>query len=483
MVYGPSPHPRIRRRRRSDGVRSLLVLLLVLFACARERAPSALPSTQTGTGGWSDADRVTGVVDHASCRADAAALSLVCELQAAAAGEVRWFAADRTAVTTPSGTLHEVVLWGMPTGEQLAWRAEVVDSRGEVVGEASGTLPSLEVPPGLLPLRLTVEGDPVGVPPVLFRSGCPGQPMGWVWVDATGRVRGSGAVDDSVQAVAFDGLDGVLTVAGRERVVYEGLGGEARWTGSGTGDPLHHDVHRDDQGLTWVLTASVVDDVVSDGLLVFDDTGAVVASWSLADHFEPGPGRLMSAYWATAFPGVNDWSHGNSVSVSDGLALLSLRWLDAVVAIDARLDSPGFGDVEWVLTGREGELDSDFDWVDGGSFVGQHHATWTVDGDLQLFDNRLSPERSRVVQLAVDPAASSVSERRSWLMEAHCEVLGGAYELADGSVLATCGPGAVVHRFVPGIDEPVWTMSAACSTGLHRAVPRFVPMPGVLAEK
>jgi len=393
--------------------------------------------------------------------------------------EARWQVADVTPQTASLSGDDDAILWGFPAGEPIDWRVEVFDDEGALRGSAEGSLPTFDLAGAWMDLRVVVQGEPAGVPPVLFRVGCPGVD-GWAWVDPEGRVRGVQNLDGNVLAVSFDGDAGVLALLGRTVVEERGLDGVVRWSTTPSDDPLHHDVHRDDRGLTWVLSAEVVDGVVSDGLVVLDEGGERLATWRLADHLTPGVGQPASSYWASAFPAVPDWSHGNSITVRDGRGLLSLRWLDAVLELDADLDGPDFGRVLWQVTGRPGEIASDARWSDGGEWEGQHHPTWTADGDLLLFDNRSFPNRSRVVRVGVSGDRAEMEEEEAWQLDRHCPVQGAAYELADGRILATCGSGPSASVFRAGSATPDWEVSLACLTAPHRVVPRFVPMAGVL---
>ena len=485
MFHGHPPARFIRSSHRTRGVSSVQVLLLVLFACAREDAPPG-PSSTNGlplVQEWVAADETAGAVNWAQCRPSAEPLRVDCALGSARPLVSRWQVEGvAVPVEAPEGNDHDVVLWGMGADDDVRWSVELLDDAGVVRGTASGRLSSPGAAGVWEIVRASVEGDASQVPPMLVRAGCPGA-EGWMWLDATGKLRGVQAVDQDTKAVSFDGRDGVYAIVGRRQVEYRGLDGVLRWRSAAFDHPLHHDVHLADDGLVWVLFAEEVNGVVSDGLWVLDDTGREVARWHLADHVPTGEGRALSSYWTGAFPLTGDWSHGNSVHVRDGEALLSLRWLDAVVALDADPSSSRFGEVRWVAEGRDGELSADlsFDGEDG--WVGQHHATRTSSGDLMVFDNRSFPKRSRVVQVAADLGAGTLDEVASWEMDTHCEVQGSAYELSTGDVLATCGPRARASLWRPGQDRSVWSMTLQCATAPHRVVPRFVPMEGVLSRQ
>jgi hypothetical protein len=462
------------------GVATVWWTLLALFACT----PSATPPLPTSpsdevdpTSGsdddWVHADRVEGAVSEARCRPADQTLRLQCEATTEPGVELQWTLPGVLSSPTTEGPHHEVTLVGARAGDPWAWQAV-----GEG-GRAEGKHPALPLPLGLAPLRVAVQGDAASVPAVLFRYGC-GADDGVLILDGEGVPRWYDPGEAPATAVALGPELRVDLIVERSKITATTLGGERQLLLGPHPDPLHHDVHTDDEGQIWALFAEVVDNVVTDGLVVWSPRGEQLATWHLADHVVPGPGRTESNYWESAFPLLPDWSHGNSIVVRDGVGLVSLRWLDAVLAIDADVASPDFGRVLWALTGRDdGEVASDYERV-GFDFVGQHHASFTADGRLMLFDNRLPPSPSRVLQMELDPDRGTAELVETWWMDTPCEVQGSAYELADGTVLATCGPQGAARAFRRGEPEAIWRLDVSCATLPHRLVPRFVPVEGLV---
>ena len=112
--------------------------------------------------------------------------------------------------------------------------------------------------------------------------------------------------------------------------------------------------------------------------------------WNIFDHIspsdrtEPDSDRRLPGFplWGGCDRdrSVQDWSHGNSVTMApDGSLILSLRHLDQVVSI-----SPDFKKVQWRLGGPG----SDFTFpTPEDRFYEQHTATQLPNGNILLFDN------------------------------------------------------------------------------------------------
>jgi hypothetical protein len=197
---------------------------------------------------------------------------------------------------------------------------------------------------------------------------------------------------------------------------------------------------------------------------VIDADGALEAEWDLADHVTPSGSGAADPFWSQDFPGASDWSHGNSIELGpDGTALLSLRWLDAVLEVVVDPDAADFGAVDWTLTGAASELTSDLAWTDGGGFDGQHHASWTPEGRIALFDNGTAVSRALVVEVDLDEGTAA--EHDAWSMDQQCRVQGAAYPLAGGGMVATCADASEVRAFEAGGGPATWTLSASCAGG------------------
>lgn len=415
----------------------------------------------------------TGDVE-AACAATDNALRFDCAATFGAAGAATWTVSDAAGgvlrtFDTAAGTPSDVTLWGLPPDRALTWRVASDDAAAE------GVLRTGSLPSELAALEVTVEGAASDTDAVLVPEVCGG--TGYllvldsagevVWYEATGSAQPSGyRWTDRETALVADGSS--LTELGAD--------GATRWTASGFGYPLHHDVERGGD-LVYALFAHQVDDRVLDGVYVLRD-GDVVATWLLEDHVTPTGAGEADGFWQREFPGADDWSHANSLW-SDGRDLLvSLRWQDAVLKLDGDPASDTFGAVDWVLTGtQDGDVPGDFAWTDGGGFDGQHHAS-LVDGGVTVFDNGPSAADSRAVRIALDEDASTAREVGSWSMGRHCEVQGGVSLVGD-SVLVTCATASTVSEFGAGDDAPRFTLTASCggsagpggATGWSRAMP------------
>lgn len=456
------------------------VSLLAVFACSADPTPPLSPPGDDDdaptTPDAVEASVVEGTVLGARCAPTVNAMRIACEASTEVPTTLDWSVPGRLAPLRTEGTEHEVVLFGAEADASVAWQAVGPD------GSASGRVDTPALPAGVRSVLPVVSGDPTAVAPVLFRYGC-GSDDGAMVVDGAGRVRWYETLEAPATSVAFDGDDGWLAILNRGSVYRAGLDGRLRFRTDSLPDPLHHDASVDDADRTWALTAFVEGGVVADGLAVWDPAGDLLATWRLTDHVPTGPGQLDSLYWRDPFVGIPDWSHGNSITVGEGLGLLSLRWLDAVVALEADPEAPEFGALRWVLSGTaDAQLGSDLLLPPGEDFVGQHHPTFTHDGRLMLFDNRVAPERSRVLQLALDHDAGTASIVESWTMDSHCDVQGAAYEQSDGTVVATCAPTASARAFRRGEAEAVWRLDVSCALPPHRLVPRFQPVEGVFAD-
>ncbi len=458
------------------GVSAVWVSLLACFACSTEATPPLAPSPpdpEPTEADWVDARSLSGSVLWARCRPSTNALRVDCEAELSAASSLTWSVDGMAAVVVSEGTEHAVTLYGVGADQVMRWEATAPE------GSAAGELRTEALPVGLTLLRTDVQGDTERVPAVLFRYGC-ADSNGLMVVDGAGEIRWFEPLDTPPTSVSWDYDQGYYSILARGTVLHGRFAGPNVFRTATLDDPLHHDASADDLGQVWALTAHLVEGVVADGLAVWSPAGELLDTWQLADHVPVGEGRSESMYWNTAFPSVPDWSHGNSIVVSEGLGLLSLRWLDAVVALDAEVGSPTFGEVQWVLSGRDdAELGSDLERLDGVGFVGQHHVSFTRDGRLMLFDNRQPPAVSRVLQLGIDLDAGTVWLEEAWNLDQHCEVQGAAYELDDGTVVATCGPASRAQAFERGNPEQVWSLEVSCATLPHRLVPRFIPVEGV----
>jgi hypothetical protein len=422
--------------------------------------PATTPSVVSGGG-------------TASCEATENALRFACTATLDAAAEGLWtlsLAGEPVRTfATPSGLEHAVTLYGMRPDTDYDWAIDAGTAH------VSGTLHSGDLPADLAGLDVSASGDPGPVTAVLTPQQCNGDSF-LVVADTEGEpIWYEPTASGGIQGAAWTEDDTFLWGEGQRTIVEMTAGGERLWEATGFDRPLHHDLNKGG-GRVYALNADAHDNVVVDGLYVLQD-GALVAEWDLYDHATVGSDGTPDPFWWGWFPGSEDWSHANSVWSDGTVAVLSLRWQDAIIEIAADPAAPDFGTITSTLTGSSNsDFISDFTWTDGGDFDGQHHVTPTADGYL-MFDNQGGAEPSRALRIEVDDASATVAEAESWSMDQHCEVQGGAYPLSDGSVLATCATEGRILRFVPGEPEAVFDMSATCGrSGGATIVARGVPL-------
>jgi hypothetical protein len=361
-----------------------------------------------------------------------------------------------------------VVTWGLPAGD-YRWSFSA-GGEGEV---STGPLPDW-LTPTLAPIGSTDAFDAV-----FFPLSC-GETATLLLVDPAGRVRwyeaaGMTTDDAGVVGAQWTDRDTALFGWGQTEIAEIAASGAELWRSSGFDRPLHHDVARGGR-YVYALQADAVDGVIVDGLYVLEG-GREVARWDLRDHVAvEGPGG-PALFWNDWFPGAVDWSHANSVWSDGSRALLSLRWQNAVVSLDADPASATFGAIDWIVVGAPASLATD--WVTDGSFYGQHHATPTATG-FAVFDNRPIGVPSRAVTFDLDPGARRATETASWVLDRNCPIQGGAAPLPDGGMLVTCMAGSEISAF--GAEDAVarWSMAPTCGSGPPapgaQAVPRAQPV-------
>jgi hypothetical protein len=428
----------------------------------------------TGTGGGG-ATEVTGEVSEAVCVGTDNALRFDCV--ASAEGALTWTVLEDGAplrTFTTEGPDHSVSLYGLAARTDYTWEAS-----GDA-GSAAGALSTGALPSDLQDLTLSTAGTAAGFDHVVLPITCG---SGWLLVaDTGGRIvwyeevttSGGGGPSDGVSGFSVTDRGSFITAAQGRDLTEWSYGGGTLLEASVSNQ--HHDVHYSD-GFIYALTEHTADGLTVDGFSVFDSAGTEVATWRLEEHVEVsgdggggggGPGG-----------GAQEWSHGNSIVVEGGRALMSLRWQNAVLELDANPDSPSFGEVAWVLVGDDADLTSDFRWTDGGGYVGQHHARWNLDGTLSLFDNGDREDDSRVLAIALDEGAMTASEAAQWSLGTHCDIQGAGFDLGGGNMLATCGDGGWAAAYDAAGAE-TWSLDMSCAGGDGRgsSAPRVRPLTG-----
>ncbi len=424
---------------------------------AGNTSPDETPTTgATGT---------TGDLEDATCTPTDNALRFACS--ATADGTLVWTLSDGSDVLrtlTSEGPSHEVTLYGMAAESDYAWEAT-----GDA-GTSAGSIHTGPLPSELADFSTQVEGSTTEVGEVLFPYSCGAAFL--MVVDTGGQVvwyqqaseTGGGGPSGGISGFAATDRGSFVTAIEGSRVVEWGMDGSKILDVTGFDDRLHHDLDYAD-GLIYTLNEREVDGLMVDGFDVVDASGTILASWNIADHMEitgegggggPGGGGPGGG-------GAAQWSHGNSIHVEDGRALLSLRWQSAVVEVLADPSDPDFGDITWILTGEPSDVESDFRWTDGGGFVGQHHARWTADGLLSVFDNGDMSDDSRAVRIALDHDTMTAEEAWTWSLGTHCDIQGANYDLADGGAMVTCGDGGWGASVGPDGGAADWQLSLSCA--------------------
>lgn len=308
-----------------------------------------------------------------------------------------------------------------------------------------------------------------------------------LWYQPTGD---NGSPFDLVDG--FDaGPDGVTAVVGRNALR------SWSWDGTPTFDlalpgalpsPVHHDALVHD-GHIFVLSADQVtgadgNPYVMDGVLVYALDGSLVASWSLADVYEPTGFTAGGGFWGSTFPDAQDWAHTNGIEIDgNGDWLLSSKRFDTVIKVRGDWTAPDFGEVLWGLSADpSSELGSDFAFQGGPApvdFQDQHHPNFDDQGRLLLFDNRVPfVGSSRATVWELDETALTATLVHAWELDESCPVQGAAFPLANEHVVATCASAQRVYEFLPGQAEPMWTMTVACAeTTARPLLVRAMPQP------
>lgn len=242
---------------------------------------------------------------------------------------------------------------------------------------------------------------------------------------------------------------------------------------------LHHDVFRKD-GITYALNQEVIVvdgfEINLDGYYAFDGGGQVLTDWKLSDHFLPPE--------VPDNPAAHDYTHANSVFVDDqGDVIMSMRHISAVAKI-AGPDRPAPGEILWRISGNPGRmpLGTDYDVVSADTaisadFIQQHNVHVLPDGRFAMLDNRLAPDRSRVLVVSLDDPAGEARIEEEYRLPVNCDFQGSAWHAASGNPVGGCAPERMAHEFDVGVPAaPRWTMKASCFSGSNTAVPRFVPL-------
>ncbi len=356
---------------------------------------------------------------------------------------------------------------------------------------ASGTVSTSPLPRSV-DLRVAIEGT-LGQRYLLLPTSCGLLPEPWltildtqlgrvVWAESPAMLAGLPHTDLTGFTVHPDGT--LWTIMGHDAVVGLDLEGTLLQTWTHPEDlpyPVHHDLAWEGDTLL-ALDASLhrVGDreLVLDGVVALSP-GGTDRIWDLADHVVPtGTPAASGAYWSEPFgPGAVDWSHANGITSDGDGWLLSFRHVDAVIRVDRAT-----GEIDWILSAEDSPLGPGLSWrVPPGvapGLRGPHHPTRTIDGRLLVLDNGTDGD-SRVLVVEIDPITEVGSVDQEYRLDQSCPFQGGAYELADGTILATCAAERTIMAFDTN-GRARGTAYVSCDSGrigdpLLRAAPISMP--------
>jgi hypothetical protein len=221
-------------------------------------------------------------------------------------------------------------------------------------------------------------------------------------------------------------------------------------TGSGADERLHlfgYDRRPTDLS---ALRGPTDAEVAGHSLLRLLPDGSSEFAWSGWDHLSV-EGWIEPPAYDPANPVAQDFDHPNSLAFDrDGNYIVSWRTLGQVTKIDART-----GDIVWRLGGAHNEFTFVDDPEEG--FSAQHYAHVLADGHLLLYDNgtRHTPQETRVVEYALDPAARTAT--LVWEFRhapaIYTQYVGAVQRLASGNT--AIGYGAVGHATEVAPDKRV----------------------------
>ena len=337
---------------------------------------------------------------------------------------------DRTPErTVVSGEALEIPLLGLK-GEQT-YKARVVlnEDSGEAHSSGTATVDTPSLPDDLPTFEVEVAGaegrcSGEGFVSVGMMSFSPGKSSWALILDRDGDVvwaRPETQATIMRLRPALDGAHMLWSIADVSRSEDNGwLVRESMSTGERSLTRLenhHHDfVQRPDGTIAWLSYDFAeldydgdgdLDDVASD-LILEDVEGAqsnedAVAVFNMFDDYEHGVWDNGSNEANAFIPGYYDFSHGNSLMLSeDGEHYyIGFRWLDAIIKVER-----SSGEVLWQLGGDYDE----FDLADDDRFSHTHMSElW--DGGALIFDNADETGRvSGAVEYAFDEDAKTVEK-------------------------------------------------------------------------
>jgi hypothetical protein len=392
------------------------------------------------------------------------ALRFDCDLATGADGAVAVTVSGPDGSFTQTGA-GDLTLVGVTPATDYTWTAT---ADGAEVGSGSFTTGAL--PNAFDDISIAVSGSD-GPAATMVPLVCDGESLA-IAIGASGEVLWYQPLDTASTDPA-GGISGFHVTADQTLLVHLDkdlvqefdLSGAERMSASGFDNPLHHDLSRGADGRTYALYANQenVDGTehIFDGFYVLDPGGEVIGTWDVLDHLDAIPtGPTGDMFWASTFPGATDSTHANAVNATpDGDVIVSFKAISTVALVAADPDASDFGTVRWAIDeGGTGALTGDVDVTSGG-FSDQHHAHLEADGSLWLFDNSGGSTSATEVY---DLTSTSATLRHSYDLGASCPRQGSAFELDDGSMLATCADSGEVMAFDEGAADPRWTLTVSC---------------------
>lgn len=231
---------------------------------------------------------------------------------------------------------------------------------------------------------------------------------------------------------------------------------------------IHHEILRNDKNQYVTLSAEerVVDlsrvggdvahTVMGDGILVLDQAGKKIWSWSVFDALDPSSDKNI-------LNEANDWMHANSLYIDkDGHYIISFYNNGQVWKVNSENK-----EVIWKF-GKGG----DYPLPDAAYFDHGHAVHINAYGNLMLFDNGTSVERSRSLTFSLNEKERKASlEKEIKLPEGNfTDRMGSSYLLNDRSFL-TCLSKQNTILLTDDDGNKLWSMM--CANSPYRV--EFVP--------
>ncbi|MBS1533232.1 MAG: aryl-sulfate sulfotransferase [Bacteroidetes bacterium] len=224
---------------------------------------------------------------------------------------------------------------------------------------------------------------------------------------------------------------------------------------------IHHEVIKNDKGQLVtlfvdkkIMNLSIIgggktDTVSGDGILVMDNTGKKIWSWSVFDALDPlkDKGLLKTK---------KDWMHANSLNFDkDGNYIISFYNNGQIWKVDAHT-----GKVIWKF-GKGGTIAK----PSACDFTQAHAVHINQQGNLMFFDNGVEKQQSGVFALKLDEKnlSSQIDMHINLPKEVFNGRMGSAYMINDTSVLVCCSKRHIVV-LTNRQGKLLWTMETAMPT-------------------